>query len=159
MRKYFTLFFILLSLLFSLDAQEPYRCGLDTYLEQTILSNPTLKSDYIKYLQDIASNRISNPDTLRANSDTIYTVQVVVHVVYLNDNKYENIPDDIIQSQIDALNRDYNLLNDDTVNLRPFFKPFQGKAKIKFELAKKTPGGQVTTGITRTKGVKRKTRK
>ena len=49
-------------------------------------------------------------------------------------------PDDIVRSQIDALNRDYNLVNEDTVNLRPFLNHFKN-ARIKFELATKTPSG------------------
>lgn len=97
-----------------------------------------------------AHNNVRNLAQARiVGNDTIYTVQVVVHVLYNNDNPEENIPDNIIQSQIDALNRDFNALNPDTINLRPEFKQFQGKAKIFFELAKTKPNGQATNGITR----------
>ncbi|MEZ5054088.1 MAG: hypothetical protein R2807_04875 [Chitinophagales bacterium] len=61
----------------------------------------------------------------------------MVHVVYLNNNKYENVPDNTIQSQIDALNRDFNLLNPDSINLRPFFIPFRGNAKSDLSWQKK----------------------
>ncbi len=84
------------------------------------------------------------------NSDSVYTIQVVVHVVYLDDNKYENPSDALIQSQIDALNRDFNLENDIDY-IRPEFLQFLGNAKIKFELAKVKPNGQPTNGINRKK--------
>ncbi|MBK8353330.1 MAG: hypothetical protein IPL21_17245 [Saprospirales bacterium] len=138
-------------LLFASNAQEIIRCGLDQQILHEFYNNPTLQQEYNTFLQNQQANKILGIDSTRVNTDTTYTVQVVVHIVYLGNNKYENIPDDIIQSQIDALNRDYNLLNDDSVNLRPFFKPFQGNARIKFELAKKTPTGANTNGITRTK--------
>ncbi len=127
------------------------RCGTDAVIQQDFKNHPIIHDAYLRQINN-AVNSISAYDTARANTDSIYTVQVVVHIVYLNDNKYENIPDDIVRSQIDALNRDYNLLNEDTANLRSIFKPFQGNAKIKFELATKTPSGTPTNGITRTKG-------
>lgn len=138
---------------FHSNAQEIIRCGLDEQIKLEFNRNPAMQQEYQKFLNSASTNRETQLDSTRVNTDTTYTVQVVVHIVYLEDNKYENIPDDIIQSQIDALNRDYNLLNDDTVNLRSIFKPFQGNAHIKFELAKRTPTGAVTNGITRTRGV------
>lgn len=84
------------------------------------------------------------------NSDTTYTIQVVVHVVYLADNKYENLSDNFIKSQIEALNRDFNLENDISI-IRPEFLQFLGNAKIRFELATVDPWGKPTTGINRKK--------
>ncbi len=85
------------------------------------------------------------------NSDSTYTIQVVVHVVYLKDNIYENPSDEAIQSQIDALNRDFNLKNS-IDHIRPEFLQFIGNPKIKFELASVDPKGNPTNGITRKKG-------
>lgn len=127
------------------------RCALDEINLQTLQNDVNIMSNYKLQIQN-GINDIVAYDTTLANTDTTYTIQVVVHVVYLNNNIYENIPDDIIQSQIDALNRDYNAQNADSVNLRPFFIPFRGNAKIKFELAKKDPNGATTNGITRTQG-------
>ncbi|MCC6584893.1 MAG: T9SS type A sorting domain-containing protein [Chitinophagales bacterium] len=103
-------------------------------------------ADWKQQISGHVNNRINSSE------DTVYTIQVVVHVVYLNDNVYENIPDDVIHSQITALNRDFNNLNADSVNLRPYFMPFKGKARIKFELAQFAPNGAPSTGITHTKG-------
>lgn len=155
MKNYYKAILSIVLMVFFLNtnAQEIIRCGLDQQILNEFNNNPVLQQEYQTFLQNMQTNKLLGIDSARVNTDTTYTVQVVVHVVYLGNNKYENIPDDIIQSQIDALNRDYNLLNEDTVNLRPFFKPFQGNAHIKFELAKKTPTGANTNGITRTQGV------
>lgn len=151
MRK-ITLFFGLMLALFSFSqAQEMRKCGLEDILHNDLMNNATLQSTYLQEISE-AVNGITAYDTTLADTDTTYTIKVVVHVVYLGNNKYENIPDDIIQSQIAALNRDFNNQNADSVNLRPFFKPFRGNAKIKFELANKAPNGQPSNGITRTQG-------
>lgn len=113
--------------------------------------------DYIKKNFDLKYGSIEDPSGQRndytvptVNTDTTYTIPVVVHLVYLDDNKYENISDAIIQSQIDALNRDFNLRNDIS-GVRPEFDEFIGNPKIRFELAKVNASGQPTTGITRKK--------
>lgn len=151
MRKLWILMLYVAISFLSLNGQEIRKCANDDILKNDLLNNPTIGTQYLRQINDAVNNIIQYDSTI-ANTDSVYTIQVVVHVVYLNDNKYENIPTDIIQSQIDALNRDYNALNADSVNLRPFFTPFRGNAKIKFELAKKAPGGATTIGITRTKG-------
>lgn len=152
MKRIPTLFIALLCILLHSKAQDIVkRCAIDEINTQSFLNNPTLTETYLREISG-AVNNIVTYDTTLANTDSVYTVQVVVHVVYLNNNKYENIPDSIIQSQIDALNRDFNAKNADSVNLRPFFIPFRGNAKIKFELAKFRPNGAPTNGILRVQG-------
>lgn len=60
------------------------------------------------------------------------TIKVVVHVVW--NNPAENLADDIIESQIQILNEDFNRLNADTANLRTVFQPAAGNANIHFQL-------------------------
>ena len=148
----FCLFIFFISNVLAIQAQDiVHRCALDEITTQAIQSNASISDAFRREIGNEITNIVSYDSSI-ANTDTTYTIQVVVHVVYLNNNKYENVPDAIIQSQIEALNRDFNLLNADTSNLRAFFVPFRGNAKIKFELAKKAPNGAATTGITRTKG-------
>lgn len=66
-------------------------------------------------------------------SDEVYTIQVVFHVVW--NEEEENIPDEKIQEQLDELNRCYRRLNPDTVNLRDEFLPVAGDPRIEFQLA------------------------
>lgn len=75
-------------------------------------------------------------------------IPVVVHVVY--KNAAENISDAQINSQIDALNRDYRKLNVDFASVPPAFQPLGADMNITFCLASVDPNGMPTTGITRT---------
>ncbi len=70
-------------------------------------------------------------------------IPVVVHVVW--ENAFENISDAQIQSQIDALNRDFRKRN--TVN--PIFSRFAVDCEIEFCLAKRDTNNNATTGIVR----------
>lgn len=78
----------------------------------------------------------------------LYTIPVVVHIVYNTPN--QNLADSVILDQIQALNDDYNRMNADTANLRSDFFPIAGNPRIKFVLAGIDPSGNPTTGITRT---------
>jgi hypothetical protein len=75
-------------------------------------------------------------------------IPVVVHVIY--KNAAENISDAQINSQIDALNRDYRKLNVDFASVPSVFQPLGADMNISFCLASVDPNGTPTTGITRT---------
>jgi pregnancy-associated plasma protein-A len=74
-------------------------------------------------------------------------IPVVVHVVY-NDPS-ENISDSQINSQIAALNRDYQLKNSDKSKIPAIWKGLAANVGIEFALATKDPKGKATNGITR----------
>ena len=87
-----------------------------------------------------------NTDSL---SDTIvYTVPVVVHVVY--NTSSENISDDQVFSEIDVLDEDYRRLNTDTSDTPDAFQSIASDVRIQFCLAAFDPDGNPTDGITRT---------
>ena len=105
----FCLFIFFISNVLAIQAQDiVHRCALDEITTQAIQSNASISDAFRREIGNEITNIVSYDSSI-ANTDTTYTIQVVVHVVYLNNNKYENVPDVIIQSQIDALNRDYNL--------------------------------------------------
>jgi hypothetical protein len=79
---------------------------------------------------------------------TVITIPVVVHVVY--NLASQNISDAQIQSQIDVLNQDFRKLNPDFVNTPGVFQSAGADCEIHFVLARRTPNGDSTTGITRT---------
>ncbi len=152
MRRISTILLLFFTVIITSKAQEIVkRCALDDIIQHELLNDPQLTAAYINQLSGVGF-RPTVYDSSLAATDSVYTVQVVIHIVYLNNNKYENIPDNIIQSQIDQLNTAYNSLNADTINLRSFFIPFRGNARIKFELAKFKPNGSPTTGIERVQG-------
>lgn len=65
-------------------------------------------------------------------TEEIYTVPVVVHVVW--KEQVENISLEQIEAQIGALNEAYRRQNADTVNTREIFHPVVGDPKIEFLL-------------------------
>src|SRR5690606_15013442 len=65
------------------------------------------------------------------------------------NNSKENISTEQIQSQIDALNRDFRKKNTDIINIPARFAEFAADIQIEFELAKVDPKGRGTTGIVR----------
>lgn len=77
-----------------------------------------------------------------------YTIPVVVHVVYFDEA--QNLPDSVIENQIQVLNEDYGYYNADRFNLRDTFSTLAGNSGIQFVLASKDPDGNPTSGITRT---------
>ncbi len=79
--------------------------------------------------------------------DTI-KIPVVVHVVY-NTNE-QNIGDEQVQSQIDALNEDFAAINATITDVPVNWKPFITDSKIRFSLANRAPDNTNSNGITRT---------
>lgn len=77
----------------------------------------------------------------------ITIIPVVVHVVY--KTTAENISVAQIKSQIKAMNLDYRGNNPDKTKVPPVWAGLVSDTRIQFALAKKTPSGQATTGITR----------
>jgi hypothetical protein len=78
----------------------------------------------------------------------LITIPVVVHVVYRTAE--ENISDAQVQSQIDALNRDFRAKNVDRSKIPAAWKGLAIDSNIQFALASKDPSGKATSGITRT---------
>jgi len=120
-----------------INAQNKKRCHFDD-LYNTKLKDESfvgVQRDFDKFLKNYRIDK----------NDTIIRIPLVFHVVY--QNQTENISDAQIQSQLDVLNEDFNKMNSDTTNASG-----HSIANVKFEfcLAKRTPGGLTTTGITRT---------
>ena len=75
-------------------------------------------------------------------------IPVVVHVIYRLDA--QNISDEQIQSQIDALNKDYRANNWDTMLVPSVCKHLIADCEIEFVLANRDINGKIHSGITRT---------
>lgn len=84
------------------------------------------------------------------NSGEVLRLRTVVHIV--STSPQEDLPDSLVYSQIEVLNRDYRRLNPDSVNTRVPFLPVAADAGIEFVLADTDPDGNPTNGITRTNG-------
>ena len=123
-------------------AQNVHRC----MTPHAIDFQETLTPGYKALVQESFDNAKKKGGLLKA--DPIYTIPVVVHVVY--NTAEQNIPDSVIYDQIKVLTDDYNRWNADTVNMRADFEPVKGNPRIRFVLAQIDAQGNATTGITRT---------
>ncbi len=74
-------------------------------------------------------------------------IPTVFHIVY--NTPQQNIPDSVIQRQLQIMNDDFQRKNTDTVNTPIEFQGVAGKMDIEFCLAQQTPTGSATTGIVR----------
>ena len=143
MNKNLIVTFLLTFICNHINAQQ--KCGYTSLINYYNRLQPGYKEALAKNFEDI---KVFSSDNERANSDSVFTVQVVVHVVYKTPS--ENIPDSVIYNQIAILNQDYSRTNADTVNLRQEFYPIKAKdSKIRFALASTDPQGNSTTGIIR----------
>ncbi|MFA5573597.1 MAG: zinc-dependent metalloprotease [Brumimicrobium sp.] len=116
------------------------RCGYDHYIRQMNEKYPGFKKA-VNQSFDYAQN--NKPKS----SGEIHTIPVVVHVVY--NDETQNLHDSVIHNQIAVLNRDFQRLNADSIDLRPEFEPYAGRANIEFKLATVAPDGSFTNGINR----------
>lgn len=89
----------------------------------------------------------TNPSHSGAVPSPLITIPVVVHVIY--NTADQNISDAQIRSQIDVLNRDYQKLNPDTVNIPDYYRSFAADCGFRFVLAGLDTSGRPTTGIVR----------
>ncbi len=81
---------------------------------------------------------------------TVTYIPVVVHVLYNTSAPVQNISDNQIYSQINALNADFRRNNTDQGLTHPSFVSIAADVKVEFRLAALDPTGAPTTGITRT---------
>ncbi len=97
-----------------------------------------------------SDNEVSNsaPDMGDPTESEIIKIPVVVHVIYRDETT--NITPEKIASQIQVLNEDFRRLNNDYTSTPDEFLPLVADVGIEFELATIDPGGNETSGITRT---------
>ncbi|WP_148041231.1 M43 family zinc metalloprotease [Rufibacter immobilis] len=120
-------------------------CATMQHVEQLGKTKPNLRAQ----LQQQARVGGFKKQNERRALGGVITIPVVVHVVY--GNAAQNISLAQIQSQIAVLNKDFRRLNADANRTPDLFKDVAADAEIEFKLAQRTPDGEPTTGITRTK--------
>lgn len=119
-------------------------CGTTHYWQEQLSLDPIM-SERFKLIDNTASKIIKKETDNSITDERVITIPVVVHVLY--NTVHHRISTAQVQSQIDALNRDFRKLNADTVNIPGAFAKYAADTKIKFELAKVNPEGYATTGI------------
>ena len=139
MKKSISVFasFVLFFQLSTLSQTNYIRCGTDELITQN-LSFDSQMEEWLKAERAWQNYTPSN----RQDQCEVYTIPVVVHVVFSDANT--NITDERILSQIEVLNEDYR---------RIAGTPGEGNGvdmRVQFCLAGLDPNGDATTGITRT---------
>lgn len=123
-------------------AQTPH-CFTNEYFRENFAHD----SQIVEQVQ-LLRQQISSLAALKTEGEgDVYTIPVVVHIIYNNDS--ENLSDDRIHSQIQALNEDFRRLNSDSTETPAEFLGVAADAQIEFCLAIFDPNGDTTNGITR----------
>lgn len=112
-----------------------------------LLENPEYAKQFAKEQQEF-DNALHAKKGANSTKALEYTIPVVFHV--LHNGGAENISKEQIMSALAILNRDYAMLNPDTISVQAPFQSIRSKADIKFVLATKAPNGACFSGITRT---------
>lgn len=119
-------------------------CGTSSYMQKQLAANP----EFAQRLAEIEAQTASFISAGGNKMQVVYTIPVVVHVVY--NTAGQNISDAQIQSQLVVLNNDFRRLNADRTSTPAAFTGVAADAEINFCLATVDPTGAATTGITRT---------
>lgn len=136
--------------LLALNVNAQHFCGTDEYVQRKAASSPEMAKQLNEMYLKMEANRVAPKPASRAAKTVIY-VPVVFHIIH-NNKAYgvgENISDEQVQSQIDALNRDFALQAADTSTIPAEFKPLATNTYVQFCLAKFDPQGNPTNGIER----------
>jgi hypothetical protein len=133
-------------LLLTLPAMAQRKCGTTLRHLQMLQNDPSVLQHKNALEQEI--QRLITY-TQQAENQLVVTIPVVVHVVYPSTVTAANITDAQIQSQITALNRDYAKTNTDASSTPAVWSGLAANTQIQFCLARRTPAGATTTGITR----------
>jgi len=127
------------------NAQNGRVCGTMQRLDEMKALDPELEQR-MNDIEARTQNFINNEGIPKA-AGVLYTIPVVVHVLY--NNATQNISDAQILSQINVLNADFRKLNSDVASLPAAFSSVVADAQIEFCMAQRTPAGGATTGIVR----------
>ena len=125
----------------SLNAQK--HCATHDLHEQYMASDP----EYVARFNALEAARQDGFSQNMLNASNEIIIPVVFHIVW--NSSSQNISEQRIKDQIDALNRDFNGLNADSINIPIDFFFLRGKLSIRFVLANRDPLGNLTNGIVR----------
>jgi len=131
------------------DVSDFHRCGSTLYRELEEASYPKIRQ-FREKLEKESQIWLKKHNEQSQILNEVITIPVVVHVVYNRSRPEQNISDEQILSQIDALNADFRRMNFDTVNTPEMFRHLAADTYIEFQLAQRTPDGLPSNGITRT---------
>ncbi len=146
MKKILFTLTLVVSCLTLFGQQEHIRCGNDIYHDALRSEFPDFERNTNEIFEAAAT--FANSPQARSSNGVVYTIPVVVHVVYKNAT--ENLSTTQVQSQIDVLNEDFRMTNSDANQVPNLFASLAADVEFEFCLAQVDPSGNATDGITRT---------
>jgi len=146
----YTLLFLIHTSLLYAQGQQKRKCGFDEYYQRKMKTDTAfvrkrkiIEASTNMYIQSQRHKPIPN-STLDV---PVITIPIVVHVLWNLPN--QNISDNLILSQVEALRKDFQLSNDDAALCPERFRNLQANCQVDFCLAKRDPNGNATSGIER----------
>ncbi len=127
------------------------RCAFDAYIDNQLTTDADFQNNVAKVEELIQGYRNTIPQGAEGLRGGRIVIPVVVHVLHNGEDVGvgTNISDAQIQSQIDIMNRDFRRLNADISGVPSDFSGITADSRIEFQLAKRDPDCNPTTGITR----------
>ena len=119
-------------------------CATSSYIEVLKNTQPRLVNKLTE-IESFIQRQKANYRLEGEFINPVIVIPVVVHVLY--NSSAQNISDEQVKSQIEALNRDFRKLNPDTSLTPQRFKAMAADVSIEFKLATADPMGRATTGI------------
>lgn len=118
-------------------------------IQQRLDADPVFRAQYERMQRGIQADQNNANRTARTSvlPDSVI-IPVVVHIVLPNPNI---VTDADVQYFMNRLNLDFSGRNPDSTNGANFYN-VRGRSKIRFALARRTPGGLLTNGIERRVG-------
>ncbi len=120
------------------------KCHTSDLLENLSKSEPHI-IDNMNAAEEQVTRHMASHQLQARNAEV--TIPVVVHIMYHTSS--ENISDAQINSQIEAMTRDFNKENSDVLKTPSLFQGLVANCGIRFQLAQRDERGNATTGITR----------
>ena len=129
------------------QAREIYLKNVPGYAAKLNAAEAASDAEYQAFLQ----NKNAAAKTSSLSSSYTFTIPVVFHVLHLGENvgTGTNVSDALLQSALDQVNRDYARQGADTTTIDPLYEPLYVNSHMHFQLAKKDPNGNCTSGIVR----------
>ena len=159
LRGYFFIFFFIISQLAQAQ-HDPERCGTVPFNQQQYqkkgISTEAVKDRFEQWIsakeQEALKRSLRTQST--AQTEPVLTIPVVVHVIHRGEpvGQESNIPFEQIEDQLRTLNEDFRRLNPDRDETLPIFQDVAADTRIEFVLARQSPEGFATNGVTRTEG-------
>lgn len=116
------------------------QCGVDNTLREEFRTNQKLRQEILE-----TENRVKVFAQSNSVASSIYTIPVIVHVLYHTVS--ENVADSQIVKMLQIMNEDFGRTNPDTINTPAAFLPDAHASSFQFCFATHDSLGNASTGI------------